>query len=70
MHDIGSLLALADLEGVRNADTLANLALGVNWGLVQGWSEKARYELKTEPEARRFYEAVTHYPSQLVAASS
>lgn len=51
---------LADLEGVRDADTLANPALGVNWGLVQGWSEKARYELKPEPEARRFSEAVTH----------
>jgi hypothetical protein len=59
-HDIGNLVELADLEGDRNADALANPALGVNWGLVQGWSEKARYELKPEPEARRFYEAVTH----------
>jgi hypothetical protein len=58
-HDIASLVALADLEGDRDADTQANPALGVNWGLVQGWSEKARYELKPEPEARRFYEAVT-----------
>jgi hypothetical protein len=59
-HDIGSLVALADLQGDRDADALANPPLGVNWGLVQGWSEKARYELKLEPEARRFYEAVTH----------
>jgi hypothetical protein len=59
-HDIGSLVALAGLEDARDADTQANPALGVNWGLVQAWSEKARYELKPEPDARKFYEAVTH----------
>ena len=59
-HDIGSLVALADLQDARDADTRANPALGLNWLLVQGWSEKARYDLKLEPEARRFYEAVTH----------
>ena len=59
-HDIGNLVALADLRADRDADALTNPALGVNWFRVQGWSEAARYEGKPEPEAREFYGAVTH----------
>ncbi|WP_165233325.1 hypothetical protein [Aquisphaera insulae] len=62
-HDIGVLVALADLQSSRVADSLANPALEVNWGIVLTWSEKARYELIGEARARRLHEAVAHDPN-------
>jgi hypothetical protein len=59
-HDIGILVDAGDLGAVRLADANANPAFGVNWGLVQRWSETARYQFASEAEARRLYEAVTH----------
>jgi hypothetical protein len=59
-HDIGTLVEASGLEAARLADAIANPALGVNWAIVEKWDEKTRYQLKTEPEAKRLYEAVTH----------
>jgi hypothetical protein len=60
-HDIGILVDASGLEAMRRADSLANPALGVNWGVVQKWSEKTRYEFTSEADARRLYDAVTHH---------
>ena len=57
-HDLESLVTLAGLKDDRKRDTLSNPALGVNWSVVLRWSERLRYELKNEPDARRFCEAV------------
>jgi HEPN domain len=58
-----NLLQLLDLAGLRlqlQLDTTPdpNL-LGINWQLVKDWSERARYQQRTEAQARRLYQAVT-----------
>ena len=58
-HNIGTLVRLAGLDVVRDADTAANTALGVNWGLSRAGTKGMRYQFKAEPEARRLYQAVT-----------
>jgi HEPN domain-containing protein len=60
-HDLTRLLDLAGLrlEFQRDTTPAANPTLGANWQAVRNWDESVRYELKTEPEARRLYQAVT-----------
>ena len=60
-HNLAELLDLAGLRlQLQLAVTpAANPALGINWQSVKDWSERARYEQKTEAEARELFEAVT-----------
>jgi HEPN domain-containing protein len=58
-HDIETLIKAAELEVTRGLDISANPDLGVNWSIVKDWSEIARYQQKTEAQARRLFEAVT-----------
>jgi hypothetical protein len=37
----------------------ANLAMGRNRQLVKDWNERARYQHKTEAQARQLYQAVS-----------
>lgn len=57
-HDIEELVRLAGLEAVRDTDAVANPALGANWAVVKSWSEKSRYQMKTQPEAEALYNAI------------
>ena len=61
-HDLTKLLDMAGLKLQLQLDTTpaANPALGINWQLVKDWNERARYQQKTEPQARRLYQAVNH----------
>ena len=60
-HDLIKLLDVAGLKLQLQLDTTpaANPALGVNWQYVKDWNERARYQQKTEAQARRLYQAVT-----------
>ena len=58
-HDLESLVALADLKAVRNTDAGADPALYTNWQWVKDWTEKARYQQKTQPQAQQLIDAVT-----------
>lgn len=60
-HDLLDLLDLAGLKLQLKLDTTpaANPALGLNWQRVKDWNERARYQQKTEAQARRLYRAVT-----------
>jgi HEPN domain-containing protein len=60
-HDLLDLLDLAGLKLQLKLDTTpaANPALGMNWQLVKDWNERARYQQKTQAQARRLYLAVT-----------
>ena len=40
------------------ASITANSTLGANWLIVKGWNEKSRYEMKTQPQAQRLYDAI------------
>jgi HEPN domain-containing protein len=60
-HDLTRLLDLAGLKLQLQIDTTAaaNPALGVNWQHVKDWSERARYQQKTETQARTLHQAIT-----------
>ena len=60
-HDLLVLLGVADLGLQLKLDTTpaADPTLGKNWQLVKDWNEGARYESKSEVQARELYNAVT-----------
>ena len=51
-HGLERLVELAELEATRDAATAMDADLGVNWGVVGGWSEHKRYHRIQEAEAR------------------
>jgi HEPN domain-containing protein len=59
-HNLVELLELAGLKLQLQLDMTpaTNPVLAVNWQLVKDWDERARYEQKTESNARELYEAV------------
>jgi HEPN domain-containing protein len=59
-HDLVRLVSLAGLEAEFGVARGANAALEANWGTVKDWKETSRDELRTEPEAKAIYEAVSH----------
>jgi hypothetical protein len=54
------LVNLAGLDADFGAARGANAALDTFWAVTKTWKETARYEDKTEPEARALYDAVSH----------
>lgn len=58
-HKIEVLVEVAGLEPQRKIDAIANPALAAPWLVVKDWDEKARYQLWTEPHARKLFAAVT-----------
>jgi hypothetical protein len=57
-HKIDQLVEAADLKALRDQEAGQNPALSKNWQIVKDWDETARYELKTETQARGLYEAI------------
>ena len=60
-HDLVILIDLAGLKLQLKLDTMpaANPSLGIYWQLVKDWDEEARYQQKTEVQARKLHQAVT-----------
>ena len=61
-HDLIKLVNLAGLDADFGVARGANVSLEAFWGVAKDWKETARYEEKTEAEARALYEAVSHNP--------
>jgi HEPN domain-containing protein len=61
-HDLVKLVSLAGLEAEFGVARGANPALDNHWTVTKEWKETARYEEKTEAEAKLLYEAVSHDP--------
>ncbi len=59
-HDLESLLVVAAIKASRDADAAANAELYTNWQHVKDWNEQSRYLQKTQAQAERLFEAVTH----------
>ena len=59
-HDLEELVKVAGLERERGLDVANDLDLSRNWTIVKDWSEAARYQEWTEPQARKLFEAVTN----------
>ena len=58
-HEIEELVKLAGLESTRNTDIAADPVLGSYWDIAKKWSEKSRYQKKTQTEAEELYQAIT-----------
>ena len=62
-HSARKLLRQANLEGRREAEGKANLDLGNNWGVVEAWSENARYQNHPRALAETLYAAIANNPN-------
>lgn len=58
-HDFGTLVKLAGLTPMLNAELAANPAFVAFWGTAILWKETSRYEQKLQPEADALYLAIT-----------
>ncbi|MBI1918689.1 MAG: HEPN domain-containing protein [Planctomycetes bacterium] len=61
-HDLVKLVNLAGLDAEFGAARGVNAVLNDFWTVTKDWKETSRYEEKTEAEAKRLYEAVSHKP--------
>lgn len=59
-HDLVKLVKHAGLDAEFGLARSTNPTLDLFWGVVKGWKETSRYEIKTEAEARQLYEAISH----------
>ena len=58
-HEFPKLLKAARLIESLTEEASRVPAFGLNWATVKDWSEKRRYQLNSEKEARDLYRAVT-----------
>jgi hypothetical protein len=66
-HDLDKLVELADLEQQRATAIQANPTLGQKWLIVKDWSERSRYEQKTQAEAETLCDATTNQHDGVLA---
>jgi HEPN domain-containing protein len=59
-HDLVKLVNLAGLDSDFGAACGANASLNNYWLVTKDWKESSRYEEKSEADAKRLYEAVSH----------
>ncbi|MGV3533493.1 MAG: DNA-binding protein [Chthoniobacteraceae bacterium] len=59
VHDLGALLNHAQLTKEFQADSKISPQLEIDWAFVKDWSEKKRYEIIREQDAKDLLEAVT-----------
>src|SRR5262249_46691526 len=66
VHDFGKLVQLAGLTTELKARRAASASSGdqfdSNWGTVVAWKPESRYAPRTEAEARKLFDAITHKP--------
>lgn len=62
-HDLNKLVALAGLETEFGSARGADVLLHSNWLVTKDWTEKSRYEDRTEEEAKTLYAAITQKPN-------
>jgi hypothetical protein len=61
-HKLEALIELAGLKNLHQGLLNNNAAFAGFWGVAKDWTEAARYQQKTEHEAKELYEAVTSDP--------
>lgn len=59
-HELESLLDLADLRSELEKVKTSNPKIAQNWLDVKDWSELSRYQMKTQSDAEKLFEAVTN----------
>lgn len=58
-HDLEKLVTLADLAGERDNATVADPNLGQNWLIAKDWSESSRYQISTQLQAEKLFNAIS-----------
>jgi HEPN domain-containing protein len=59
-HKFESLLKVAGLDQVFQADRRADSALEVNWAIVKDWDSIQRYEMQTQWQAEAIVAAISN----------
>jgi len=57
-HNLEQLLNSSELKTTLDSEMRTNSGLAANWSTVKDWSEKSRYELKSEIQARDLYQSI------------
>jgi HEPN domain-containing protein len=58
-HHLESLIEVANLKVELELASITNPTLGQNWSIVKDWSEKARYDPKTQAMAEKLLIAIS-----------
>ena len=62
IHDLEKLVENAGLRVDRDGLSSTNKAFQGYWAVAKDWTEKSRYDVKTESQAKELIEAITHEP--------
>jgi hypothetical protein len=62
IHDLEKLVDTAGLKDIRDSLSKTNAAFQGFWLVAKDWTEKSRYDLKTEVQARDLIEAISLEP--------
>jgi HEPN domain-containing protein len=57
-HKLNELVRYAGIEKDRQADSVVDAALAINWSVVIVWNEGSRYERITDAKAQELYDAI------------
>lgn len=57
-HNLEQLMSSSELKTTLDSEMRTNSRLAANWSTVKDWSEKSRYELKSEIQARDLYQSI------------
>ncbi len=57
-HDLVQLMSSAELKVKLDTEMITNSRLAANWSTVKDWSEKSRYEFKSEIQAKDLYQSI------------
>ena len=57
-HNLEQLMSSSELKTTLDSEMRTNSGLAANWSTVKDWSEKSRYELKSEIQARDLYQSI------------
>jgi len=58
-HDLEKLVTLADLADERDNATVADPNLAQNWLIAKDWSESSRYQISTQLQAEKLFNAIS-----------
>ena len=57
-HNLNSLVGVAGLQPLLNAEMATDPAFSVNWAIVKDWNPESRYNIQTAAAARGLYKAI------------
>lgn len=62
-HDLEQLVGQAGLKAALDAEIVGNPTLANNWAIAFQWTEKSRYQNKTQGDAESLLNALNSHPT-------